>query len=424
MRKLIIGVMLLLPCVLWAQEESSFGIKFSGFVKYDAFFDTRQTTAAREGHFLLYPNKEVLDKNGEDINATPNFNMLAIQTRLTGRITGPDAFGAKTSGVIEGAFFGHTDADINGYRLRHAFAKLNWTKTELLAGQYWHPFLVPFCFPEVISFNTGVPFQPFSRNPQLRLTHQLSDKFSVMVAAMSQRDFASPGGSTSLRNSAVPDMQLQMVYGNPKEGFVAGASAGYKILKPRLVTDSLVKANESISSASAQVFLKYSAQKFDLKLMAVYGQNLFDLTMLGGYAIQYDTLLQNFAIDHRNYTNIETASIWVEYICKRDKKILPGFFAGYSQNMGSANNIQQWTSASSYFSRGRDIRYVYRLSPRMVYTSGKMKFALECEYTVAGYGNTLNSLGEVLSEPTDLYPNAELKAVSNIRALFSAIYSF
>lgn len=162
-----------------AQDSPNFGIKFSGFVKTDIFWDSRQTVAAREGHSLLYPANEKLDVEGNDINAKASFNMLSIQTRLRGTITGPDALGAKTSGVIEGAFFGHTNGDINGFRLRHAFVKLQWKKTALLVGQYWHPNFVTYCFPGVVSFNTGAPFIPFTRNPQIRVTQNLG-KFNLI----------------------------------------------------------------------------------------------------------------------------------------------------------------------------------------------------------------------------------------------------
>ncbi len=175
-----------------AQDNTNFGIKFSGFVKTDMFWDSRQTVAAREGHFLLYPANEKLDVEGNDINAKANFNMLSIQTRLRGTITGPDALGAKTSGVIEAAFFGHTEGDINGFRLRHAFVKLNWTKTELLIGQYWHPAFVTYCFPGTVSFNTGAPFVPFTRNPQIRITQKLGN-VNLMLTALTQVDFVSTG---------------------------------------------------------------------------------------------------------------------------------------------------------------------------------------------------------------------------------------
>ena len=47
-------------------EEKKFGIKFSGFVKNDFFYDSRQTVTAREGHFLLWPSPEKLDELGND----------------------------------------------------------------------------------------------------------------------------------------------------------------------------------------------------------------------------------------------------------------------------------------------------------------------------------------------------------------------
>ncbi len=156
------------------------------------FYDSRQTVSVREGHFLLYPKPVLADKDGRDINAVSSFHMLSIQTRLLGRVTGPDAFGAKTSGLIEGEFFGTSDADINGFRLRHAFVRLNWAKTELLVGQFWHPMFVTESFPEVVSFNTGAPFQPFNRSPQVRLTRTLG-RWSLAATALAQRDFPSNG---------------------------------------------------------------------------------------------------------------------------------------------------------------------------------------------------------------------------------------
>ena len=123
----ILLLAIILPALSFAQD-TKFGIKFSGFVKTDIYWDTRQTVSVREGQFMLYPANEKLDADGNDINAKANFNMLSIQTRLRGTITGPDALGAKTSGVIEGAFFGNINTDINGFRLRHAFVKLDWGK--------------------------------------------------------------------------------------------------------------------------------------------------------------------------------------------------------------------------------------------------------------------------------------------------------
>jgi len=103
-------------------------------------YDTRQNVTAREGHFLLFPSGENIDiATGDDLNSQSNFNILAVQSRLTGKITGPDFFGWKTSGVIEGAFFGQANANINSFRLRHAFIKLSNDKVDIIMGQYWSP---------------------------------------------------------------------------------------------------------------------------------------------------------------------------------------------------------------------------------------------------------------------------------------------
>ena len=236
------------------KEAPKYGISFSGFVKNDFFYDTRQTVNAREGHFVLWPAAESLDANGDDLNAVASFNFLSIQTRLKGKITGPDAFGAKTSGLIEGAFFGHSNGDINGFRLRHAFVKLTWEKAELLTGQYWHPLFETSCFPGTVSFNTGSGIQAFSRNPQIRFTYKLG-KASVYAVAFSERDFTSRGtaGTSSMyiRNAGVPAAHLGFRYTQKNQdgtGFVFGAGAGMLTIQPETVTPLGFQTEELLTS--------------------------------------------------------------------------------------------------------------------------------------------------------------------------------
>jgi hypothetical protein len=115
--------------------QTKVGIRFKGFVKSDYWYDTRQVVASREELFLFYPKEKRL-VDGKDVNAEDYVNFSPVTSRLTGLISGPDAFGAKTSGVIEADFSGVTNADINGFRLRHAYGILRWEKSELLFGQY------------------------------------------------------------------------------------------------------------------------------------------------------------------------------------------------------------------------------------------------------------------------------------------------
>ena len=420
MKKLIVLFYFLIPFLALAQDANKFGIKFSGFVKNDFIFDSRQVESIREGHFLLYPLNVKYDADSADVNAQANFNILSIQSRLVGNITAPDALGAKTSGLIEAEFFGTSNADINGFRLRHAYVKLNWKSTELLMGQTWHPMFQTSCYPEVVSFNTGVPFQPFARNPQLRITQKFW-KFNLLAAFMAQRDFTSngPEGATSkyLRNSAIPDMHVQLFFKSANEDkqseFVAGIGGGYKFLKPRLVTDSNYKTTEKVGGLSAIAFIKHKTKYITWKLEGVAGQNLYDLMMLGGYAVQWDTTAATIARDDRSYTTLNVFSVWGEVFATiKDWQF--GVFGGYTQNMGSLHNIASWDKSTYYYTRGRDIGYIYRISPRVVYNVGKVRLALEGDYTTAAYGTDINSRGEV----------SNLSPVSNIRVLLGVFYFF
>ena len=174
------------------QEENGFSIQFGGFVKTDYWLDSRTVIAAREDLFLLFPARKKLDADGVDIHGDPVFNFSAITSRVASHITGPDAFGAQVSGMIEADFSGVTDADINGFRLRHAYLQLSWDDLDLLLGQWWHPMFSPAVLPEVVSLNTGAPFQPFIRNPQATLTYHHGQS-SWLVSMIGQRDNASDG---------------------------------------------------------------------------------------------------------------------------------------------------------------------------------------------------------------------------------------
>lgn len=396
-------VLLTLLASLNAQAGSdTFGIKFSGFVKTDLMFDSRQTVAAREGHFLLYPETKSEDPNGDDINARPNLNILAIQTRLKGTITGPDAFGAKTSGLIEGAFFGHSNSDVNGFRLRHAFLKMSWEETCLLFGQYWHPLFVTEVFPGTVSFNTGSPFQPFSRNPQVRLT-QTAGNVKIIAAAISQRDFVStgPAGGSSvyLRNAVIPNLHLQLQAN--LGGNIFGVGGDWKALMPRIKTAGGYSTSEKVNGLSLIAYSRFNLPNFTWKLQGVLGQNLTDQLMLGGYAVEK----VDETTGEESYIPTNVYSVWTDF--STGKKVGLGCFAGYTKNTGTSEEVLE------FWSRGSNMDAIYRIAPRIIWNSGKTRFATEIEYTAASYGIP-DAKGQV--------QNAEF--VGNLRLLLAAYYFF
>lgn len=405
------------------QEKPIISSQFSGFVKNDFFFDTHENVTIREGDFLLYPANNIKDANGEIINNKLNFNFLSIQTRLTWKLSGPDAFGAKTSGLVEADFFGNENqnfADINGFRLRHAVVKLNWENTELLTGQYWHPLFVAECFPGVISFNTGSPFQPFARNPQIRVT-QTVNKFRLIGAINSQRDFANIGGANELRNAGLPDLNAQLHYASKNESngqsLISGIGVEYKIVKPRLssrVGNFEYAVDESVGSMAYMAFAKYQRKLFIMKAHAVYGQNLTDLVMMGGY-LTHD--ITDTITGQKSYTPLNNFSAWIEVQTTKGPHEI-GLFAGYSENLGA--DKAYLNSEAPTKTRGLNIHHVYRLSPRYVITAGKLKFAAELEYTDAAYSTDQNGVFNIDEKGRV----TQYELVANTRLLASVIYNF
>lgn len=410
-RNLVLTLFIVLSILKVTSQDidPDWGIKFTGFIKTDIFYDSRQSSASngvREGHYYLFPDNVLYDVSGNDINANPSLHMLSIQSRLVGKISGPDAFGAKTSGLIEGEFFGTSESDINGFRLRQAYVKLDWTKTSLLIGQTWHPMFPVESFPGTISFNTGAPFIPFSRNPQIRVTQKLGES-SISLSAYGQRDFTSPGptgsGNKYLRNNCLPGLNIRLS-APAGDYFSAWAGVDYKTLRPELVTSANVESDATISSFSAFATMKITSSPVNISMMGIYGQNASDLVMIGGYAVSEIT---DPVTQIKTYTNLNTASYWAD-LKTNGEKVVFGFFTGYTKNLGSGDLI-----TGAVYGRGTNIDHVFRISPRVMVTEGRLTFAAEVERTTAAYG-TAQPNGKVINTNN----------VTNLRILFSTIYKF
>jgi hypothetical protein len=384
-------------------------IKLSGFVKSDLFFDTRQTISAREGHFLLFPAPKAYDGDMKDINTKTNFNFMPIHSNLAVNIAGPSALGATTSGLIEGDFFGQSNVDVNMLRLRHAYIRLKWAKTELLIGQYWHPLFVLSCYPGTVSFNTGAPIQPFSRAPQIRITHYL-DIFKFSGALLSQRDNTSvgPDGPSSkyLRDTGIPEIQVsgEINIKNNQE-FVFGAGFGYKRLTPVTKTGRNYKTSETVPGISSNAYLKHVGKYLTMKLEGIYLENGSEFLAISGYAVR-DTIDAEKGLV--NYEPVRTASCWAE-IATNGKSIQFGIFSGYTKNLGTRSNV----SGPFYLTSNLPIKSLYRVSPRIMVKSDNVTIAAEIEYTTALYG-TINDHCVMVNTS-----NAD-----NIRFLISVIYKF
>ena len=258
-------------------------------------------------------------------------------------------------------------------------------------------------FPNVISLNTGAPFQPFIRNPQIAYTRYLG-RHSLQLTLLSQRDNASDGPEGPkpdyLRNSLLPNVHLQWQFRN--EAFTLGTAADFKRLKPKLLTDSLYITHETLDSWAFMAYAKYVNNKFALRFKTIYGQNLTEHLMLGGYAVRTINPANGF----QSYTPTNHLFVWGNITC--GAKVQPGLFVGFAKNYGTTHQ-----NAEVYYSRGHNIAYLYRIAPSLSFISNKVQISTELEYTSAAFGQP-DSYGMV-QNPTEK---------ANLRALLTFFYFF
>lgn len=384
-------------------KDDSWSLRWTGFVKNDVWWDTRQVYTTREDLFLFYPQNEKLDKEGNDINSGAVFNFSAMTTRLTLKFTTPDVLGAKVSGAIEGDFSGVSNNDINGLRLRLAYGKLTWKHAELMIGQNWHPMFIPEVAPNIASLNTGAPFQQFNRTPVASITG-IFGHFRVLGAITTQRDNASdgPSGITSMymRKAKIPDLNLQVQFKNKHH--IAGVGADYKVLKPEYIHNGKDISNGTLNTYAFLAWYRMDYGDFCFRAKGTYGQNLSEHLMMGGYAIKAEYSPEPSV----TYTPTNNFFTWAQFSYGR--KVQGYLFGGFAKNLGTSD-----ANTGVYYGRGSDVDYVYRVTPGVAAFFNKLQCNLETEYTVAAYG-TPDIMGIV----------RDTKAIPNLRVLCMVLYNF
>lgn len=395
-----------------------------GFVRNDIYYNSRRNLDLRDGVLDVYPldatnlptrTGTTLTANpNDDANAVPQLGYSAIVTRLGVRFGGITAFGAKISGILETDFFGITNGTAgsgsgteNLLRLRHAYAAMDWTKTQVMIGQYWNPNFIPKCFPGTANFSTGIPFNPFSFVPQVRLTHKLGKEMSLMgmifgydLAGFSPAGtFAVGSGVDAQKFSTTPAFAAQLGYENKK--FLATVGLEGNTLTPKISdtkntstgvfggtgTGNVQKnISNSLFTLNLLAFAKLTTDKVTMKFHTTYGQSYTQYVGLGGFAEYRDATTGEWKYSAQNQLNM-----WGEFISTKSKKVQPAVFVGYLQNLGLSNAISSSSVRAGTLAfqgrgistaTGRTFDNLLRISPRIDFYSGKMKLALEYELSL------------------------------------------
>lgn len=394
--------------------EKEWDVSMYGFIRTDYIYDTRKSSSVREDQLNLYPLDVVRDSNGKDVNAVSQSNFLSVTSRLGAKVKGPNVWGAKMNGTLEGDFYGNIEGTSIGLlRLRHAFVTMDWTKTQITMGQTWYPTFIPEVFPGVADFNTGIMFNPFGWATQVKLKQNLTKEFSVAITAYKEREFTATTSAIGTQNSAsinspIPSMNLSFQFKNQK--WIAGVGAEYKSIQPLTdngSTTTKLATTEKVNSSSVFGYAKYSNDKFFVKVYGISGGNLNSLVMLGGFTGTTNNGIQS-------YDPIKTTASWIE-IASNGKSVAPGLFFGYTKNDGASTAA---STVSTIYMRGisgsRVIDNVWRASARVDFKKNKFRVSPEIEYTAATWGDA-DLYGKAIDNKTN---------VGNVRGLVSCAYSF
>ena len=376
MKRVLTAVLLALCVSAGFAQDKAVKAEIYGFIRNYFTYDSRSCVQSNEGLFNMLPNDQKLGTNGEDLNAIPSVRFLSMTTRFGLNVTGPEIWGAKSTAKIESDFCGASSGTAFNLRIRQAYAKLAWEKSDLLVGQAWHP-MAGDLMPEVFSLATGAPFNPFNRSPQVRYNYAPIKGLSFTAAALYQYQYGSVGldGKTSntySRNALVPELFVGMTAKGKllTGGFGVNAST----IAPRVVAGDM-RVNERLMSLSAMAFGSLKVDDLSVRAKATYGQNTSHMQQPTGFGI---VATSDNGVN--SYESMQLGSAWLTMMY--GKKLRYGFFAGWMKNFGSAGeNLQSLVVRNN---SGMD--QAYRFSPIVTYKVQNMTVGLEYEHTAAAYG--------------------------------------
>ena len=399
-----------------------FSLKIYGQVRTDIFYNSRANTESVDGLFYSFPKDEVFDENGNDINGSGTSNMYAVYSRMGFDFAGPMMGKAKSSAKIEFDFRGNGNDNLSALRLRHAYFNLDWGKNKLLVGQTSHPFFGEVS-PQILNLNTGSPFQPFGRAPQIRYRHN-SGALQLQAAALWQSQFKSHGPSATdgtgnsrnqypHKNSNIPELALGLDY--KANGWIAGVGVDMLSIVPRVTSfdenkKPWYKVDERLTTVSYEAHVKYQKDKLFFAAKSVLGSNFTHTSMLGGYGIKAEVAKTG----EREYTPFRNSSNWINIVY--GKKWKPGIFVGYIKNLGTADNMKEadkYVEGTNIYGTGTNIDQLWTGTFELTYNVPHWKIGAEYNYTSADYG-TIQKDGKVINT----------HAVGNNRLVLSATYSF
>jgi len=409
-----------------------------GFIRNYFTYDSRECIAGTGDLYFYQPKDENWNKTEdpelrEDLNNKSSFRFLSLTTRVGLNIVDYKWRNTEFSGKIEADFFAgisattpsgvkqtHAVTGTAQFRLRQAYVTLGWdslkmgkdyARVDLTLGQTWHPMAADLC--DVIALNSGAPFGPFNRSPQVRMDARLGKMFTLTAAGLWQMQYNStgPDGQSAeyMAYSKTPEAYLGLSFHD--KGWIVRAGADVLSICPRHLGTALdangnqimgtdgkplqIKVNDRITTASPFLYLQYKKGEFSIKAKTIFAEAGEHMNMNGGYGVSKMNKDGSYS-----YTPQRHSSSWISLVYggkvgkqedKHPQKLQGILFAGYIKNFGTKEALLDADNDGKadmfYFPRGNNMNQMWRLTPTLLYSVGKFQVGLEYDITSVHYGD-------------------------------------
>lgn len=385
MKKIVIALAaaLMMGSIAQAQEPH---FKIYGFIRNYFTYDTRENVAGTEDFFEYVP-KDKLMSDGTDLNEEGTFRFAALTSRVGLDVLGYQVLGWNIGAKVETDFYAGLTGNTGTatLRLRQAFLTMSKKSISLKMGQAWHPMAADL--PDVLSLNSGSPFNPFSRTPEVIFDYKISDSpVTLTAAAIWQMQYTStgPDGAKAdyIKYGATPEFYFGVNYKSAH--FLGRLGVDVLSIKPRHIGEhngTKVKVDDRITTVSPFIYLQYTKDKFAFKAKSIFAQAGEHMNLNGGYGV---TKINEDGSWEYDATRNSSSWVSVSY----GKKFKGNMFLGYVKNLGTSDKLIDnaehfWFSKNSF----KNLNSLLRVSPSILYNMGKLGFGLEYEITSARYGS-------------------------------------
>lgn len=393
MKKLIVILASALVCgSAFAQDETPAKYSLYGFIRNYATFDSRESNAGTQDMYFYMPKDENLNAEGVDLNAIPSFRMFSLTTRLGLKVSDYQFGNVSVNGAVEADFY-CMNGSVATFRLRQAYVGIGMNlrdgdKLLVNVGQTWHPMAVDM--PHILNLETGAPFNPFNRSPQIMAHYSMGSKITATGGIIFPMQFlpVGPNGKSVEYNKygLIPEIYLGVAY---KDGaFLGKAGVDLFSSKPvRYDTDALGRthlASGRLFAVSPFLYGQYTKDLLQIKAKTIFAQSGEHMNLLSGYGIsEYDAASHSIS-----YTPMQD---WASFVSVQyGKKIQFMAMLGYMKRFGTTTDLEMTAGVPTalWLNTAADtkIQQAVRFTPTIAWNIGKLTLSLEYNITAAEFG--------------------------------------